>query len=226
MVVGLLHNMPEIPLEVLQQRGTLLGSGFEKKVFDINSSDNPDRKRALAVYHEEQDSPPELVKGRYYLTKIFELLFPEHTIKMYAAHAQPDLLVMDKVNLVGAHKEIKELFEKGVLNGPEYVRVDKDLEKIIKDSGILLKFSNAGVEVDTFIDNFGETHTGDVKYCDTFEPWCFRNGKINFFYDSDKLRGFIENKLFGFDREEALNYLKRLNHLAEMAQQKNNTKAN
>src|SRR5580698_7838622 len=73
--------------------------GRQKKIY--NDSNNPER--GIGVFDKEVPNPRR-IKGRYYLTKIANLLFPENIPNIRLANSKNvDEIVMDKVQVDEGH---------------------------------------------------------------------------------------------------------------------------
>lgn len=205
--------MPEIPYEVYRQISKELGSGAEKVVYATAAKED---ESAIGIYHKEKESPM-AAKGRYYLTKIFYLLFPEHVINMHLSSSDPNIIVMDKVNFIGAQEELSA---SQTLTKELQLSLDDRLSSLAKDSGIIEKFQTAGMSnLDSNVRNFGMAEDGTIKYCDTLAPWERIDDRLLLRYDSTRISEAIIKKLHGEEQSQALKYLERLNKLFEQEKQ-------
>ncbi|MDO8429812.1 MAG: hypothetical protein Q7S73_00385 [bacterium] len=172
-----------------------LGRGVEKEVFE--NPDNPDL--TLGIYHEYKDESVNLIKARFYLTKILHMLSPENMPDIHLVSSNPKLIVMDKVE------------------GNDLVDEEKDWKKRQQEIKKLKdKFSNIGINIlDDTPANFRYDYNGNLVYLDNLYPWgqslrSSENKSTVFYYDEKKLEAALKSLKEQGNRELGLSYLERV----------------
>ncbi|MEX2033542.1 MAG: hypothetical protein WD889_03275 [Candidatus Colwellbacteria bacterium] len=156
-----------------------LGEGREKVVFV--SPDDPEK--VVNIIKEGAESS-ELVKGRFYLTKILHILYPQHIPDMYVSASEPHIMERERIQ------------------GTESLKKSND---VLKD-----RLFGLGISLDSNPRNYmAEDEDSPARYVDTVLTW-YRDGTPN--YDAGKLKEAIFN-LNEPERTKALSYLERLQDL-------------
>lgn len=149
---------------------------------------NPhDESKAIAVYHEDHQQSSEVIKARFYLTKILHMIYPDNVPNIHSVTTEPATKTMEYVR--DGSKTQGPI--RGFLSGRRRNNFIDELYKL-------------NILVDEGGSNFLLNEDGNLLYIDEFY---FSS------LDGDKpLRGLkklIDTRLAGSSREMALQYLER-----------------
>lgn len=206
------------------QKGQLIGIGGEKIVFA--HPENPEL--VVAEFRKTASSfSPQQLKGRYYLTKIMHLLFPDAIPDIYlAAKGKQAYLIAQRVAHNAEHAAVQKvdtLARRRQKLPPDAIgQADRALTKMKKNPKITAlrrELQASGVNIDLNAFNYTTTPEGKVMYLDnSFMPWSIIGHKVELAFKLDKLNQLI-NKLPQAARTKALNYLNRCLQLFEEEKQ-------
>lgn len=182
-------------MKINREKLKILGAGTEKRVYeDPNNSD-----RALGVFHENKTESAEKAKGRFYLTKILHLLFPQNVPDMHLAASDPHAIVVDKV--------------KG-WNATDYKKFYRALDEFRS------KLESVGIDyIDGYSENFMFDEDGNFFFVDSFEPWSEET--YTSYFNKEKLKLALQ-RLEDEKRDVGLSYLERLEELNKKDQENAN----
>ncbi len=174
--------------------GKKLGSGFEKEVFE--DLENP--KFAIGVFHEHShEESPHRAKGRFYLTKILNLLFPENIPDFHLAATKPHAIIVDKVE--GRKFHINT-----------FGRQSEDRDDL---SSLREKIGSLDIVIDSHHQNFMYDEKDNMKYVDSINPWYITGkGMVRLNYNPVRLAEAMQN-LKEEEKVKGLIYLSRLENL-------------
>lgn len=173
-------------MKINREKLKILGKGMEKIVYE----DPNDTNRAIGFFHEYRSEPPEIVKGRFYLTKILHLLFPKNIPDIHMVSSNPNALVVDKIDGDSVPPD----------NLKKFVSAYYELRDKLSDLDIPADSAHINYKFDT---------KGDFYYVDSFNPWSRVISHENLNFDLEKIRMAI-NGLESDKRELAISYLDRL----------------
>ncbi len=195
------------------QVGKELGRGREKVVY----TDPDNESRVKGIFHEYKKEGVEKIKGRFYLTKILHILYPDNIPDIHLAASNPHMIIIDKVDdqiavtkqqlgKLGKDKHLADELQEELKELNERVAYHK--REVSKPLG------NLGVTVDSAPGNFTLDANDHITFVDTVEPWgVYGNKSPNF--DFEKLKLVIENIEDNVQKKHALTYLEHLNKLDE-----------
>lgn len=173
-------------------------AGGEKTVYELQN----DPKKVVGFFHESVKETPNIIKARYYLTKIIHLLFPNNVPDMHMAASNPHAIISDKVMRS---------------NNPDLPRPTYSQMTEIAD-----RFEQAGVYgLDLAgAENFIRDTSNNIFYVDSFTPWVIDYDDtqlihpVERFYSPEGLEKSIQT-LPPDLADEAKEALERLNFLYE-----------
>jgi hypothetical protein len=171
-----------------------LGGGGSKVVYP--HPDKPDRVwgviRPDVLGNAEGDNQEvEKVKATFYLTKILHMLFPKNIPDVSMVTTEPESIVRQKIDT--SHI--------GNIDNPSDVQSIYEFDKLLGELGII---------VDDYASNHAIDSEGNVIYFDDVYVWSINGDR---FYDQNKLRKAIKEKLSGEEQTKALTYLDRIESL-------------
>ncbi len=176
-------------MKINKESSKFLGKGVEKEVYE--NPHNP--KHAVGIFKREAAEFPERVRGRFYLTKILHLLFPDNIPDIHSASSDPQMIEVDKII-------------------PDEQAVTKNFKKFNSDYCELMdKFDALGIILDPAQVNFKYDFSGNLVYVDSFDPW-YKGAGEELAFSMDKLKEAIE-KLNSSEKEQCLKYLERLGNI-------------
>lgn len=189
------HKPGDIYKQQLDNRVTkeenYIGDGAEKTVY--RHPDRPDR--VVGIFDtqpnsevEEYEKTPQFIKARYYLSKIVNILYPQHFPVVHLMTQSPMSIEIDYVE----HQKPTQ---------PETIRAGEELSRQLH--------REIGLSTDPIEGNFVVTPKNTLVYVDTLRPWR-ANGQPKF--DPIKLRLAVDH-LGTEQHEQALSYFRRLGAL-------------
>lgn len=205
----------------IKKEENLVGEGSQNRVFQ-----DPHRpERVIGFYKGGHENPPE-VKGRFYLTKILHILFPDNIPDIEFSTSEPSTTGRQKVELGPLHEKVKKYIlsvEKERVK-PERAgdaeEAEETIETIEKDERVqklIMDLRKVGVRVDAKGVNFGFDERGNVKYIEIFPAYSRDFGGVVWpSVDMTKLETAIK-KLDPEQRQRASLYVVRLKKNIEEA---------
>ena len=192
-----------------------LGEGVERKTF-INPEDS---EKVISMKKEgvEKDTPRQL-KGRYYLTKIVHLLFPNHIPDIFQVRESEDgvqTIDRERIGHTPGHKLLQEMR----LSGGDEESVGKQLADELQEAGrgrwevdLALSDIGLGFNIDENLGNYTKDDKGDVYYLETFNPWQadVEPGQLEALFGEEELREAIDGITDQEVKELCIHYLERL----------------
>lgn len=163
-----------------------IGSGSDKTVFTDPS--NPEK--AVGIFHPSVEETPLQARGRFFLSKILHILFPENIPNIHFSGHNPKAIITTKIH--------------------HGVPVETSKEE---KSDLVKKLKSVGLMVDDVSDNIIRSEDGHIVYTDNQAPWYIYNfperKTKEKTYDTEKINAAIE-QLPTEKREQALTYLSQL----------------
>lgn len=173
--------------------GKKIGEGWEKTVYRHKH----DKERVVGVFDKEHVTETICqIKSRFYLTKIFHILYPDNFPNLHLSASNPHIVVVD------------------------YVKGDAMAEKdILQALALETEVRNrTGVSMDLHRENFKKDEVGNWVYVDTLSAYHiirFREKwQMHERFNEESLRYAI-SFLPEEEKKKALFYLSRLNKLVE-----------
>ena len=215
-----------------------IGEGDEKEIYQ-----DPDSKGRVIARIKERENPSqreraEMIKARYYLSKIVHMLFPDTVPDIFGASfeeergAQNAVLKIEKKSMGPKHEKIEGL--KRALEGTwenaddlaaELHTAQMAMRQHLKNDPQFKKFfsemDSLGIMIDASEVNFGYDDKGKLIYVDnSFRPWHIDGdgdsgpGRVVYHFDERALEKKIAS-LPEEDRVHAVSYFERLKELAD-----------
>ncbi len=195
-----------------------IGEGCQKKVF----VDPKNEKRIIAEMKEnvKEDTPRQL-KGRYYLTKIAHLLLPENIPAVYQAGESVEgkqTVDAERIAHSPGHALLQKTWQMEGSFDAAYEQAHKELGADIQRVESRLRHIGLDLGVDTYVSNFTKDKKGNIYYLETFRPWEINfpnHGKIEMWFDEEKLRNAIDGLSDSATKEKCKRLLERVFALAK-----------
>ena len=182
-----------------------------------NDPNNPEKVLAKFKYPEEYGSARKL-KARYYLSKILHMLFPKNIPDIYSAGKTEDIVLsLEKKNLDENNKELQKLW---MSRSNSFSYLSQELAGEIHSDKRYIEFRDSlkeiGIGLNPSPTNLGYDEDKNLIYVDNdFDPWRLqKDGEVSFAFNREKLEEAIGH-LDESDQARAVNYLKRIESLAE-----------
>ncbi|MBI2035616.1 MAG: hypothetical protein HYT12_02945 [Candidatus Liptonbacteria bacterium] len=199
-----------------------LGQGGEKRVF----VDPKNEGRIIAEMRPGLNETLRQMKGRFYLTKIAHLLFPDNIPDIHQVTESADKIQTADTDRI-AHTEGQSVLQEGVefsnasdrreqKKGDEYWdrgyrMLNKELKEGARDLEKRLEGFGLGDCIDSFVANFSRGKDGNVYYLETFRPWTVYSDEVAFLgFEEEKLKSAIQSMADERGRRTANEYLERL----------------
>jgi len=179
--------------------------GREKDIYH-----HPLKENKIYIFLKENYPTINQIKGRYYLTKILHILFPQNIPDIYAVVKNNNAIIVtekkfvnDEFNLKYHTKNKYRFYARKIKFDPKFQRFISALENL----GIHPDVSN--------MKNFAYVDDEIVYLDNSFLPWKIDKIKrsIRVLYDYNKIKEAIELLPESNDKKRALFYLKRLEEL-------------
>lgn len=197
-----------------------LGEGIERRVYpDMH---HPDRVRKIALPWIEGEESIPFIKGRYYLTKILHILFPDHIPDVYASwKGKENVIIAQRIELDAIHRRYDELLrDTNRTSRDESILDQRANERRVwfknekETQAWVTELKKLGINFDDNPQNFAHNIANRNKtvYVDSFEPWIRGDLSLRKNYHFRSLRRVID-ELPSPKKEQARNYLYRLEQL-------------
>lgn len=189
-------------------------AGSERRIYHHPKKKN----KIVAVENVAYQRNAQHARQEYYLTKIMHILLPDNIPDIHFYGSKPSMSVRQNVELGPAHQRAqKEMLAYRMDDGnlghltSEYYRSSRLIEKTPEVRRLINTLWDFGLNVDTFMGNFGIDEKGNAKYVEPFSALF----DYHIRYDAKKIKDAIEKLENQTQRRRALKCLERLEALSK-----------